>query len=111
MTPRDFAYWLQGGYEYGAVQLTGRLTENQRRSLTAHIEMSKAAKGDFNPDLLAFRTWVEAAIELDASHEKIQAKLHDLFEHVIDPMTTDPEEDAAQSAAHGMFGQRPGMRC
>lgn len=111
MTPRDFAYWLQGAYELGFDQLTGPLTLRTKHILLAHIEMSKATKGNFNPDILAFRTWVEAAIEFDASHEKIQAKLHDLFEHVIDPMTTDLEEDAAQSAAHGMFGQRPGMKC
>lgn len=111
MTPRDFAYWLQVEYEYGGSGLTGPLTGHQQRVLTAHIEVSKATKGDFNTDLVSFRTWVETAIEFDASHEKIQAKLHDLFEHVIDPMTTDPEKDVAQSASYGMFGYEPGARC
>lgn len=99
MTPRDLIYWIQGGYEYGG-PLTGTLTEAQARTLKNHIEMCKATSGKFNPDLLAFRTWMEAALELGSTHEQIQAKLNQLFVHVIDPMTTDLREAAAQTAAH-----------
>lgn len=100
MTPRDLLYWMQGAYEWGGGNFSGPLTEQQAKVLTNHVELSKATLGNFHPDLLAFRTWVETAIELGATHEQIAKKLNQMFLHVIDSMTTDPLESAQQSAAH-----------
>jgi hypothetical protein len=81
MTPRDFAYWLQGPYEIHPP--TGTMTATQKAVILAHVKMSEETSGVFNTALVEFRTWVKTALEFNATHEQISAKLSDLFEHVI----------------------------
>lgn len=117
MTPINFVYWLQGFFELedsllGSDFIGHALNAKFYDCVSRHLKMCQETPGNFNPKLVSFLYWVEAAIEFEVSREKIAEKLHDIFEHVIDPMTTDAEVAQNQSSAHGsgMFG-RPGMKC
>lgn len=117
MTPINFVYWLQGFFELeqsllGSDVVGPALNATFYDCVSRHLKMCQETPGDFNPKLVSFLGWVEFAIDAEVSRETIEVKLHDIFEHVIDPMTADQEVAQNQSAAHGpgMFGDY-GMKC
>ena len=106
MTPILFAYWLQGFFEmFEAIGFT-EVPEGKKPMfygcVQAHLNLCKETEGDFNPKLVTFLGWVESAIEFDVDPSKIKSKLHDIFEHVIDPMLV--QDKVKQSLAHQSSG-------
>lgn len=98
MTPRDFAYWLQGLFELTAATLpagTLTLTPLQIDCIRKHIALVYTTHpGD------AFVRSIEAVLE--RAPEAVEPLLAAHFEHVIDPAHPDPVK---ANAAH--FGGRP----
>jgi hypothetical protein len=106
MTPRDFAYWLQGYFELTEA-FTKELQESHwqaketQKIVLAHIDLVKVTPGNYDSRMVAFIGWLESCLEFGGSYTKVKVKLSDIFSHVIDPNT--PGNSQLQNQVHNPF--------
>lgn len=110
MTPRDFFYWMQGFFELCvAAEITSDLNQQKMFDcIMAHANVVRTTPGKFSPELLAGVEWIATAIELDAPLKRIQDKVADVFIHVIDTPSNEPNLHDAYGSWENPV---PGMKC
>lgn len=93
----QFAYWLQGHFELGALTAgvySRILTTAQARSIKAHIQLYLECASREEENLEPFICWLDGILtyydklpefEQESLVVELQKRLNNLFEHKIDP--------------------------
>lgn len=105
MTPHEFFYWLQGYFEIYGVDVPP-LTDHQIECIIRHDRLVAAAGHGRGEGMIKIGVLLElmrdGAVDRAKGTESIRRMLAAQFQHVIDPLAGDAEQQAKLNAVHNL---------